>query len=275
MSKVICNIKSVYCSQTVPVSKVIDEETGEPLVVYHGTDYEDAINEFAILEDSFGAHFGTREQATKAIRSDNDATVYPVYLSINNPIRLSDPESGFWAVDKVAKQLVAKGIVASEGWDVVRTKEPDARGEFLMSAIKNAGYDGVVYSNLREGEGDSYIAFNPSQIKSVIGNNGNFDGNNANILFSRSQTIAEKITEFAAKHPVSDAAWNYLSTPTAEEFGAVGGVLKNIRTQYDSCKSLWNKYPVFVSVSGTPSFVDQHPMPVMRSPSRLQTMMLV
>src|SRR5690606_18644883 len=39
-------------------------------------------------------------------------------------------------------------------------------------------------------KGDYYVAFEPTQIKSAIGNNGNFDGNNPNILFRLSDALA-------------------------------------------------------------------------------------
>lgn len=159
-------------------SKVVDAE-GKPLVVYHGTQRA-GFDTFA--PDS---HFGTREQAHSILEvrgiergaltqgSDvvasrgwinlfeieegyiphlglNDA-VYPVYLSIKNPKRVKD------AGDEA-------------GW----TRE--------VEQAMAEGYDGLVYANENEGEGDSYVAFSPEQIKSAIGNDGTFDPSNPNIL---------------------------------------------------------------------------------------------
>ena len=50
-----------------------------------------------------------------------------------------------------------------------------------IEAAMNEGHDGIHVTN-----GDYWIAFRPNQIKSAVGNNGDFDPNNDNILFSRS-----------------------------------------------------------------------------------------
>lgn len=46
---------------------------------------------------------------------------------------------------------------------------------YIRDVIKQNGYDGVVYANQHEGHGDSYIVFDPAQIKSALGNRGTFD----------------------------------------------------------------------------------------------------
>jgi len=48
--------------------------------------------------------------------------------------------------------------------------------------LEGAGHDGAIYKNEVEG-GTGYIAFDPKQIKSAIGNRGTFDPKNPNILF--------------------------------------------------------------------------------------------
>ena len=53
--------------------------------------------------------------------------------------------------------------------------------QYITNLMMQAGYDGIVYDNKHEGDGDSYIAFFPNQIKSAIGNKGTFDPNNQDI----------------------------------------------------------------------------------------------
>ena len=53
------------------------------------------------------------------------------------------------------------------------------------------------------GEGDVYVAFTPTQIKSATGNNGNFDPANPDIRFSRS--AAPSLSEVAETG--RDTAW--------------------------------------------------------------------
>jgi hypothetical protein len=147
-------------------SKVVDSD-GKPLVVYHGAVLQNSNDGISIFRE--GTHFGDSNQAGVAQadaeryqsikRPDLTLTqsTYPVYLSIKNPKRMRDIE---------------------DGW-------PDA-----VKTAKRKGFDGIVYKNAYEGDGDSWISFNPEQIKSATGNNGNYDPANPDIRFSR-----EKPTE--------------------------------------------------------------------------------
>ncbi len=48
---------------------------------------------------------------------------------------------------------------------------------YVADVLKQNGHDGIVYKNMGEGETpqDSYVALDPEQVKSAIGNNGEFD----------------------------------------------------------------------------------------------------
>ena len=54
--------------------------------------------------------------------------------------------------------------------------------QLIFDAIKAKGYDGIVYSNVKEGASpaDSWMVFSPTQIKSAF-NSGKFNGKDANI----------------------------------------------------------------------------------------------
>jgi len=70
------------------------------------------------------------------------------YLNIKNPLYLND--HGLWDPEDVAKDVRSRGIDVPEGADLSEIKE----------AIKEAGYDGIVYDNKHEDKGSrSYIAF--------------------------------------------------------------------------------------------------------------------
>lgn len=139
-------------------SKVVDAD-GRPLVVYHGTANDIKkfrTNRGAGGELGAGAYFtDSRADAnTYSEGFDNrsgeyqtGANVMPVYLSLNNPF-------------------------ISTGAEDIPTR----------SKLIKQGYDGVIDIG---SNGNQYVAFFPEQIKSAIGNNGNFDSNNANIRFSR------------------------------------------------------------------------------------------
>jgi GNAT superfamily N-acetyltransferase len=170
-------------------SKVVDDH-GRPLRMFHGTPHGD-MEKFQVGGgrrggmESFGFHFGPSDAANKRImptferseweRNKYNWTVMPVYLSIKNPLRMGDV--GDWEnVNKVCMWLVRDGIITSDEHEQVQ--EPvthQAQINALKKMLQSKGYDGIVYKNDHEGGGDSWIAFNPTQIKSAIGNSGAFN----------------------------------------------------------------------------------------------------
>lgn len=142
-------------------SKVVDE-SGKPLVVYHGTD-----NDFTVFDEgklgakgakpaSIGFWFSDDQDYSK-VHGDK---VMPAYLSMRRPY-----------VVKSADELQKLGA------DKAR-----------VESLKKQGYDGVMVPASEEKLGKQtvrnaaiYAVFNPSQIKST-GNRGTFDPNDPNIL---------------------------------------------------------------------------------------------
>jgi len=165
-------------------SKVVDEN-GAPLVVYHGTSARDDFTQFK-TDNELGAHFGNVEQANY-FADDVGTRVMPVYLRIENPVRLEDRGS-FLSAD-VVPQLQDQGLLPedfkAEAKGINFSPERErAKSAAIQSALKKAGFDGVVYHNTQEGSGNSYIAFDADQVKSAIGNNGEFDAANPDIRYS-------------------------------------------------------------------------------------------
>lgn len=198
-------------------SAVVDE-AGMPMVVYHGTTRGDAVAAFDTRGSELGAHFGTQAQANAFAQREGGA-ILPVYLSIRNPLRLVD--HGDFKAETVAMQLRELGLISADERAAISV-ELQQQGDVAQAAvlqrlqrrIQDRGYDGIVYLNRREGEhdpfgpdgvtgdeldamtdedvrdlfptaADSYIAFEPGQVKSAIGNNGAFDPVNPDIRFSR------------------------------------------------------------------------------------------
>lgn len=151
-------------------SKVVAPD-GTPLVVFHGTNKD--FSEFD-TDRELGSHFGTAEQASRVAsfweaKGKAGTRLIPVHLSIQNPLRLVD--HGIFNRSVVGQQLVAMGLLTEVPKTMAAVKQ----------AIIDAGYDGVVYANTREGAGDSYVAFRPEQIKSALANAGWFDPASADI----------------------------------------------------------------------------------------------
>lgn len=172
---------------------VVTNKDGSPMVVYHST---------SANPDSFRpyTHFGTAGAANdraSALRSfstmvvgrkEDQSAVFPVYLSIQNPLRLPDlaemdnPDlpfedgSGFhprsWESETDLAEVLYEmnEITRDEFWDVQYSPKK------AFELLKAKGYDGIVYKNVIEDAGkDSYIIFHPSQVKSAIANRGTFD----------------------------------------------------------------------------------------------------
>ena len=162
------------------VSKVVDPQTGEPLVVYHGTasDFSEFQKKQATDKEGrrlsmgwgsqkfyFATYPGAASSAAEwaAVSKDrpgNAANVMPVYLRIENPISGAE----------YASQLSA---VVGEGMG------RDAAIKALDKRLMAEGYDGIV-----DEDSGGIAVFDGKQVKSAIGNNGNFDPANPDIRFS-------------------------------------------------------------------------------------------
>jgi hypothetical protein len=154
------------------VSKVIDPDTGEPRVVYHGAgaDFnvfdrqrlgENSLANFAggdpgWLETSrAGFWFSTRSDIADFIAAPRSIQAF---LSIRNPMRIN-------SLDDLAQEVRPLG------------------GSGYRALMERQGYDGIVINDEEMG-GISYVAFDPAQIKSATGNIGTFDPANPDIRFS-------------------------------------------------------------------------------------------
>lgn len=127
-------------------SKVVDA-SGAPVPVYHSSDSL-GFTVFKRSPKDVGMHFGTPEQAEDRFKlknkdryfgRPNGQTTVPVFLSIQNPIRL--PDLGEWNVKTIGQALGKLGVQVPENVKTV----PQMR-QFLQSR----GYDGIVYKNIGE-----------------------------------------------------------------------------------------------------------------------------
>jgi hypothetical protein len=182
-------------------SKVVDE-SGNPLVVSHITKVK-GINVFdpnyKTELSSMGFHFGSKDQAEFRgkqydFKSKGEPEVGQYYLSIKNPLRVSHMAS--YAPDHLADQMMDMGVLDEDAYaDIQSEAKYDSveTGDRLVNILKDQGYDGLVYENEKEGEGDSFVPFEPTQIKSATGNIGTYDPKNADIRYSRQNIKGQPI----------------------------------------------------------------------------------
>jgi len=159
-------------------SKVVDEN-GEPLVLYHGTNLTKVNHSVPFWEFYPGSHFGTQGQANSRLKVETwmpalatslrksaqrrrIVKTYAVFLNIRKPDSTQDvPKS--WEESH------------SEWWNK------------QIELAKKNGYDGLVYLNRwedRSNPADSWIAFEPNQIKSATDNSGDFSTEDNDIRYS-------------------------------------------------------------------------------------------
>ena len=191
-------------------SRVLDA-SGRPLVVWHASSADaEEFDEFD-LDRAFdiGVHFGTHEAA-----SSFGGEPRPYFLKIERPLRLIDP--GDWigaTADSTLEQLLRLRLIDQRVYEALSERIADRKAELriqwtgheewlkdsdnrqerewvrfraeagkqIAALIKRAGYDGVVYDNTVEG-GESYMVFEPTQIKAAVGNRGTFDPNDPNVF---------------------------------------------------------------------------------------------
>lgn len=139
---------SKYFKKWFGDSKVVDE-SGKPLVVYHGTNADfDTFDKEKQNKGFFGQGF--------YFSSDNKFSehygknILPVYLKMLKPY--------------------------------INGNSKDLRNSDFLNKLKADGYDGII-KNFSDGT-STYIVFNPEQIKSV-NNQGTFAESNPNIYFQR------------------------------------------------------------------------------------------
>jgi hypothetical protein len=160
-------------------SKVVDEN-GAPLVVYHGTkaDFDTfSLEQFGKTDGGWGGKgFYFAPDATEASNyatfisqlygTNTGGNVMPVYLSAKNPLE--------WRLG------------TNEG-RAINTKRGELGADAFVQWVQAQGYDSIHITSPDSGnvKGENqWVVFNPEQIKSAIGNTGDFDPENADIRAS-------------------------------------------------------------------------------------------
>ena len=189
-------------------SKAVDEY-GEPQRFFHGTLAPRGIDAFR-----FNSHFGTASQANERVQSlaemEDDyrhrylypsgayqaPQVMPVYLNAQNPMRFEDTMFEDWREPiKKAKALGHDSIVYLNRGEM--TEDQLAKNKELTNLWGMRLSDDYLRSEV-PGVADSYIVFDPKQIKSASGNRGTYDPDDPDINMARGG-LAVKPNKFAVK----------------------------------------------------------------------------
>lgn len=159
-----------------------------PQVVYHGAFHVAGIEKFKPM-----THFGTQKAANSRIKDQRyrsgrgglDAAIYPVYLSIKQPLRIVDSKGINHSSKDIAHYLAfgnyhlhsssvdfearnrRYGKISLDEYSRIAHDGPDA----LVAVLKAHGYDGLTYKNRIEHTGSvSWVIFDPSQVWPLYSN---------------------------------------------------------------------------------------------------------
>ena len=163
-------------------SKVVNEKTGEPLVVYHGSksgeftvfDPKQTGRRFGVGTHGKGFYFAT-DLGTAIYYGERP--LHEVFLNIRNPL--------------------------DRGED---TSEVDSR---FSTSAKRKGYDGITGKDTlpwAETDEKEWVAFNPNQIKSATDNSGAFSADDDSILYQDARGMFDRMADTIALLKNADAS---------------------------------------------------------------------
>ena len=201
-----------------------------PMVVYHGTCSAGFTKFDPTKTQEMGFHFGTPSQAKDFLKGcgtfrGRSAGVYPVYLSIQNPLFTPDAfsedpvyfiewledtnhihnwfpdesDSYYRSMGKLRDQLAeSRMLPGREGYDVRKPLYKAIWG-LLRKVVMRKGYDGIRYKNENEGNtfdasNIAWIAFSPAQVKSATENRGTFNRRDPDLRNPRRSMIRNKLS---------------------------------------------------------------------------------
>jgi hypothetical protein len=190
-------------------SKVVNED-GSPMVVYHGTTQD--IRQFKMSkEGSLGAgiYMTPSTEFANSYAEQEGANVLPVYASIEKPLIINTVDRRF---DPAVDLLVALGVKREKAEAIVEKASEDKGGitKEVMARAQKQGYDGIM--QYRDGMLMEVVAFSPYQVKSAIGNTGEFSRATADIAkVAPPQNLVDLYKKMSDANEAANR-WNYGAT---------------------------------------------------------------
>ena len=182
-----------------------------PHVVYHGSNKD--INNF---DTKLGAWFSEKPSLANEYASKDDGSVYPVHLSIKNPINFLHAEQRKSVGEIISHALNGVGNLEPEQIEKAKSligelrqthgDEPKELFEFwrndpnVPELFRTLGYDGISAFERADRKTKTWAALNPEQIKSATGNIGNFDATEQDINKADGGAVDDEYEGLTAYH---------------------------------------------------------------------------
>lgn len=151
---------------------------GTPKTVYHGT-----ASDFRAFQPTISGEYGggiyltdlPQEAANYANRAENKsggANVMPLHIKMNNPYIVRNTTNHLWddMADGLSGGKQLSDVMKQKGYDGIISTRPYMVFDQKTRRAVNTGF-----------EQNHFIAFDPSQMKSALGNNGNFSASSSQI----------------------------------------------------------------------------------------------
>ncbi|HHE3605694.1 TPA: LPD38 domain-containing protein [Pasteurella multocida] len=213
-------------------SKVINPRTGEPLVVYHGTNAEFTVfdkNKIGTTTDNGMRGKGFYFSPNKNLVSMNyGSNVTESFLNSRQPFNPLKFDSGKILSEHLG---IDDGMFSFTPNADFKVYQPYSSS--LTSAIKENGYDGVSYPNRLEN-----VVFEPNQIKSATNNTGAFNVENDDIRYSLNEDPSSNFARAVDMVASGDRVARYINVGSTPEVLKILGVPD---TQIDIHSSVLHK----------------------------------
>ena len=167
-------------------SKLVDRR-GRPKVMYHGTipptvGAEEFIDQgiSVFRRGTGGAIFVSPDERVANTYAGPGGSVYPLYIRAENPFDFENPDHvkqvlDIWESNNVGIRETREQAIAKGKWQMIENVE-------IQDAIKQAGFDSYY---VKETGAKNLALYDPSQLKSAVGNVGEFSPDSPEIQFSK------------------------------------------------------------------------------------------
>lgn len=194
-----------------------------PHVVFHGTKIKN-IDQFHGQPNWFAEDPYKAGRYARGLKPNHGDSIYPAHISLRKPLHIHDFDMNDKAEDALplAKKLgLSPNYVEDMGKNHQFAFEIVNHPHFVEAAMQK-GFDGIIAN---EGGYKTFGTFLPNQIKSSIGNNGNFDPANPDITKAEGGYVR---TAYKKGGKVEGSIWHEKDAYGVAHGGSIAKTLQHV-----------------------------------------------